>query len=940
MRPLKLSMTAFGPYAGEVTIDFSDFGNHGLYLIYGDTGSGKTMLFDAIAYALFGESSGSRDVRTLRSDFADDETATEVKLIFEHAGKTYTVYRRPQQLLARRRSGGDEASALVSRAAAAELTCGDVTLGNNTRQVNERVVDLLGLNYGQFRQVTMIAQGAFRELLCTDPAEREVVLRKIFGTEELDDFANELMRVAREARDELDRSRAEFDACVKRLDRGIVAVHDRVQRTLDLPNPALAAADCIKAAQAIVDRQQREIEDAEKMRDDAREATVEARIKLRAAQDAMAALEATEEAKRKLTTANAHVSIYKKALDEATERNDREHRSLLTREEELAKSLPRYDELEELRGVARQAQAHSAQLGARRKKLEGERAALESSVAHARVELSVAQDVAGQLEHARAERAEGERQAKRSEEVSNELKSLARERDELAKRAKESQLAQQEAELARHHADELFLSLVADDAAFVASSLSAGKPCPVCGSLEHPKPAVPSNVAPDRSSLTEAREAQRKAEEHLRERQDAYLTLQSTVEERARASMKDVEELVGSSPVESGAASERWAMGKLAELRQTLSDGLVEVIEQENALSKKLAELNELRNTLSENEQKLAAIRKELVALAGSCEVALADAASAQARVDEVASSLRFGSRDEADKERRSLARQRVEMETELTAARAAYQKACSDQASASSVLEERRARLKELNVHEGDEAPGMSKQKKALMLAQRAEQTAEKELRSAQARVNLNTHTIEEMEKISDVLPLRERAVAAAERVSHIARGQASGISRISFERYVLGFYFDQIVICANRRLSVMSAGHYQLVRNSEGEGRGKGGLSLDVIDYSTGKRRPVSSLSGGESFEASLSLALGLSDYAQQRAGGMHLDTVFIDEGFGSLDPESLEQVMHVLSELASGDCLVAIISHVEELEKRIDNRIEVKSSPHGSSAEVVIG
>jgi exonuclease SbcC len=163
---------------------------------------------------------------------------------------------------------------------------------------------------------------------------------------------------------------------------------------------------------------------------------------------------------------------------------------------------------------------------------------------------------------------------------------------------------------------------------------------------------------------------------------------------------------------------------------------------------------------------------------------------------------------------------------------------------------------------------------------------------------------------------------------------------NRISFERYVLGFYFDQIVICANRRLSVMSSGHYQLVRNAEGESRGKGGLSLDVVDYATGKRRPVSSLSGGETFEASLSLALGLSDYAQQRAGGMHLDTVFIDEGFGSLDPDSLEQVMRVLSDLASGDCLVAIISHVEELEKRIEQRIEVKASAEGSSVEVIAG
>jgi exonuclease SbcC len=223
--------------------------------------------------------------------------------------------------------------------------------------------------------------------------------------------------------------------------------------------------------------------------------------------------------------------------------------------------------------------------------------------------------------------------------------------------------------------------------------------------------------------------------------------------------------------------------------------------------------------------------------------------------------------------------------------------------------------------------------------VAQAAEQNADRAVRKAEARVHMNEQVIDEMIDLSRQLPGLERAVVAADRVSRIARGQASGTNRISFERYVLGFYFDQIVICANKRLLVMSNGHYQLVRNAEGESRGKGGLSLDVIDYSTGKRRPVSSLSGGESFEASLSLALGLSDYAQQRAGGMHLDTVFIDEGFGSLDPESLELVMRVLSDLASGDCLVAIISHVEELEKRIQSRIEVKASPNGSNVEVVV-
>lgn len=939
MRPIELKMSAFGPYAGSVDIDFSKFGDHGLYLIYGDTGSGKTMLFDAIAFALFGETSGSRDVRTLRSDFADAETPTEVSLRFEHAGNEYVVTRRPQQMLARRRGGGEDASALVERAASAELTRGDVVLGSNIRQVNEYVIDLLGLSYGQFRQVTMIAQGAFRDLLCTDPAEREVVLRKIFGTESLDRFAAELAQVSRDAHEELDQARHEFDNCIERLDRGIIEVHDKNQRVLSKQNPSLAADDCVHAAQNIVERQRQEIKDAEKARDEAREATVEARIQLRNAEAAANALEATERAKNKLVRANAHAQIFKRALDAANKRYEDQHEELVSRESDISKSLSRYDELEDRKQLAAQAAERSKQLGAQREGLEKARSNLESAVARARVELTVAQDVSGQLERAHAEREELERRARQARETSQSLASLTEERTDLVRMAATVRRLQEEDARARAQADELFMALVADDAAFVASSLRTGEPCPVCGSREHPHPAVPADVAPDRSSLTEARERSKAAEDRLRSSQDEYLSLRAKVDEHSQVCLREARELIGACPQSDAEEAERWARGKIASLRQTLRDQLADQVEKENALQGKLDELDRLREQLAQDEQELGVVRAGLSDLAGSLEIAVVDLASAEARVEEIASSLPYASRDEAKKQLDVTFKQRVELEQELALARASYETAIQDQAAAESVLAERRARLEELGVKEGDKSPRATKEKSALMVAQAAEQNADRAVRKAEARVHMNEQVIDEMIDLSRQLPGLERAVVAADRVSRIARGQASGTNRISFERYVLGFYFDQIVICANKRLLVMSNGHYQLVRNAEGESRGKGGLSLDVIDYSTGKRRPVSSLSGGESFEASLSLALGLSDYAQQRAGGMHLDTVFIDEGFGSLDPESLELVMRVLSDLASGDCLVAIISHVEELEKRIQSRIEVKASPNGSNVEVVV-
>lgn len=942
MRPLELKLSAFGPYAGCVEIDFSRFGDHGLYLIYGDTGSGKTMLFDAIAYALFGESSGSRDVRTLRSDFADADTPTEVSLTFEHAGRTFTVVRRPQQLLARRR-GGEGTGALVSRAAVAELTSGGLTLGSNTRQVNDFIIDLLGLSYGQFRQVTMIAQGAFRDLLCTDPAEREVVLRKIFGTEELDRFAGELANEAREAHERLAQARGQFEGCIARLDRGIVEVHDSVQRVLSRPEPALSAKDCIEAAEAIVERQREEITKAEEAREEAREDTVRARVRLETAERAISALEAAGDARNELVRANAHVTIYAKALSDAQEAYDGQHRTLVARESELMQALPRYDELEQRQQAAEDAAQRSTSLGELRAQREGERARLESSIAHARVELSVSQDVATQLERAMTERDEVERRGQEADKAAATLKELMGDRIRLTTQAAEVERARNAAEAARKEADDLFAALVADDAAFVASSLVEGEPCPVCGSREHPRPAVPTTVAPDRSSLEQARQRQRQEDERLRALQDGYLSLRSAVEERSASCLRDVRELLGDAAMDEGAAhegseAERWATGRIAELRQTLRDLRAEQAERVQALEQKLTALDALRQSLASDEEALASVRKELVSLAGSCEIAAVDAASAQARVDEIASTLPHASRKETQRELTAVQGQRTQIEQELSLARTANEKAAQELAAAKSLLSERLARLEELGVRESDEIPSTTKQRRALMVAQAAERSAEKEVRSAEARVALNQQTIADMREVASTLPGYERMAIAADRVARVARGQLSGGNRISFERYVLGFYFDQIVICANKRLSVMSAGHYQLVRNAEGESRGKGGLSLDVVDYATGKRRPVSSLSGGETFEASLSLALGLSDYAQQRAGGMHLDTVFIDEGFGSLDPDSLEQVMRVLSDLASGDCLVAIISHVEELEKRIEQRIEVKASSEGSSVQVI--
>lgn len=942
MRPLRLELSAFGPYAGTQVIDFSVFGDRGLYLIYGDTGSGKTMLFDAIAYALFGRASGGRDVSTLRSDFADGSTPTYVTLTFEHAGATYEVHRAPQQRLERRRrSSKAGADSLVARAAEATLRQGTAMLANNARQVDAEVSRILGLDYSQFRQVTMIAQGAFRELLNADPTEREAVLRRIFGTEELDRFQDRLLEAARSSTDALGRARDDFAGVVRRFEMGEEATRfDKRVRALSSDAPALDADACLEAARFVVEAQRGTEGTCAQALTQAKRDVSRAHDRVVEAEGAVGAVRDAKAARARLTQAEQQEHDSAERLAKVSADYDGRHKGLVAREAALTSSLPRYDELDRRLGEARDADSRSESLAGNAEALDKQAHDLEEETADLRARISAAGDIAADLERTRAESASVTERARRVKETLEAGTRLEASQADLGPAADAVVAARDNAAAARQTADEVFAALVRNDAAFVASQLVDGEPCPVCGSREHPHPAQASAEAPDASTLGEARGVQREAEELLESCEHRYLQLRTSVSEQTRAFLVQARALVEvpDATGEQGDGLAARVMGDLSSLGKELADrGRALGIREEEQAGKQ-RQVEGYRERLKTSEQRLGKVRAELTGARSDAEEAARDAARSKALADETRRALEFSSKEEATAELASVRSKLTSLESALDDARSAHDKAAQDVAANQGLLEARQARLEELGVQEGAAEDRLSKLKEESVRVQATQRHAERALREAYARRSKNEGLLSELEGLAVKLPDLERTAKAASLLSDIARGRGAQTNHVSFERYVLGFYFDQVITCANRRLTIMSNGHYELVRNTEGESRGKGGLSLDVIDYATGKRRPVSSLSGGETFEASLSLALGLSDYAQQQAGGMHLDTVFIDEGFGSLDPESLELVMQVLADLASGDCLVGIISHVEELEKRIDRRIEVTASPSGSSVRVV--
>lgn len=934
MRPLTLELSAFGPYAGQEAIDFSVFGDRGLYLIYGDTGSGKTMLFDAIAYALFGRASGGRAVSTLRSDFADASTPTYVTLTFSHAGATYVAHRAP---------GSDKGG---------DATEGEATLSSDGRVIAEgaRAVDaevsrLLGLDFNQFRQVTMIAQGAFRELLNADPGEREGVLRRIFGTESVARFQDVLLQDARQAEDALADARAGFNDVVRRVELDDDSPIGREGRILSADDPSQDAGSTVDAVRSVVEAQRayegacaQRVSEADKQVTATHDRVVEA-------EDAVAAAREAKAARARLAEAARREQDTAERLSQVSAGYDQRHRDLLAREAQLAGSLPRYDELTQRDAEAEEARERSEALTASVERLQAEQGELEESIADLRAHIAADAEVASELERVRAEQTQVSGQAERVGRLLADAASLDARRAGLAPAAEAVTKARANARSARETADEVFEALVQDDAAFVASRLVEGQPCPVCGSLEHPHPASSSTDAPQSSTWEDARDLQREAEELLSRCERRYLELRAGVEEQGRILVSRAAGIVGVTKVGKDVSLEGLldAVGSAVSAldgRRGELDGRGRALAiRERELAGKKEQDDEYARRLQAAETELASTRGRLADANADVESAVAEAARTKALADETRRSMEFPSRDAAAEALTQVRDELSALEGRFSDARAAHEKAAQDVAAAQGLLEAREARLEQLGVTEVAADDRLSKLKEDSIKAVALQRHARRASREAYARRAKNEGLLAELEQAAGTLPTLERQAQAAQTLADVAQGEGERPSHLTFERYVLGFYFDQVISCANRRLTVMSGGHYELVRDvDEGDG-GQGGLSLDVIDHATGKRRPVSSLSGGETFEASLSLALGLSDYAQQRAGGMHLDTMFIDEGFGSLDPESLEQVMEVLEDLASGDCLVGIISHVEELRKRIDQRIEVTAGPRGSSVHVVV-
>lgn len=871
MKPLKLTMRAFGPYAGETVIDFEKLQGRHLFLICGPTGAGKTTILDAMCYALYGKTSGDRTGEKMRSDYADSSERTEVVFDFMLGDKTYRATRSPAQMVDKKRGSGQTLAAM--QASLSELEDGK-EINTLRTGIEEAAGKLIGLNADQFCQVILLPQGDFRKLLVAKADEREAILKQLFKTQRFSDFKDRL-------KDRLD-----------------AKVREKMEKQ--------TREDQILSSSGATDEKQlsQMVEEAGK--------------ELKEAQDIVKSREKESnefrEVYQKETALMGHFTELEKALKQDAALKNEEGRmkemeaslSLIRSARELAPYFVQLD------GITREGKQEAV-------KLKTARADMET---YARLNETLEKRIQ-ELDAMKEKREEERKTALKMQDLvpkaklygaavqalKNAKNALSRAEEETKRRQAAAEAARKARDEQKEKADAVRKSYIDGQAFLLAEGLEDGVPCPVCGAIHHPAPARGGDHVAKAEDVERAQKEYERASAAYDRANDAkekhstgaYAKAMSD-HAKADAQMKTLEEI-----------PEAYRDPKYLEAESTrlLTDIRKWEQDKETAaaqLRKAGADLSASQATCRNAEER----REELVKKYRETESVLKEASDKAG----------FQSLDECKE----------------------WYKKKDTEESVRKTLEQYRADRKSTEERiKAEEQETAGKERPDMLALNEKSKALQDQLKKASERAAALKERTETLQKaVSDARAI-EKELEDLRKEEGLIRGlydlTSGKKTRITLERYVLGTLLDDVANAANLRLLSMSRRRYSLHRMTDESGLGKGGLSLEVSDSFTGRSRPANTLSGGETFLASLSLALGLADVVQSRQGGVRLDTMFIDEGFGTLDPDSLNSAMNTLIDLQNTGRMVGIISHVPELEERIDARLRVTPAEKGSKAEFEI-
>lgn len=871
MKPLKLTMRAFGPYAGETVIDFEKLQGRHLFLICGPTGAGKTTILDAMCYALYGKTSGDRTGEKMRSDYADSSERTEVIFDFMLGDKTYRATRSPAQMVDKKRGSGQTLAAM--QASLSELEDGK-EINTLRTGIEEAAGKLIGLNADQFCQVILLPQGDFRKLLVAKADEREAILKQLFKTQRFSDFKDRLKdRLDAKVREKMEKQTRE----------------DQILST--------AGATDEKQLSQMVEEAGKELKEAQDI--------VKSREK-----------ESNEfrEVYQKETALMGHFTELDKALKQDAALKNEEgcmkemeaSLSLIRSARELAPYFVQLD------GITREGKQEAV-------KLKTAKADMET---YSKLNETLEKRIQ-ELDAMKEKREEERKTALKMQDLVPKatlygaaVQALKNTKNALSRAEEETKRLQAAAEAARkardeqkEKADAVRKSYIEGQAFLLAEGLEDGVPCPVCGAIHHPAPARGGD------NVAKAEDVERAQKEYERA---------SAAYDRANDA-KEKHSTGAYAKAVSDHAKADAQMKTLEEIPEAYRDP--KFLEMESTRL-----LTDIRKWEQDKETAAAQLRK-----------AGADLSASQAACRN------------AEERREELVKKYRETESVLKEAsdKAGFQsldeckewyKKKDTEESVRKTLEQYRADRKSTEERiKAEEQATAGKERPDMLALNEKSKALQDQLKKASERAAALKERTETLQKaVSDARAI-EKELEDLRKEEGLIRGlydlTSGKKTRITLERYVLGTLLDDVANAANLRLLSMSRRRYSLHRMTDESGLGKGGLSLEVSDSFTGRSRPANTLSGGETFLASLSLALGLADVVQSRQGGVRLDTMFIDEGFGTLDPDSLNSAMNTLIDLQNTGRMVGIISHVPELEERIDARLRVTPAEKGSKAEFEI-
>lgn len=878
MKPIQLVLSAFGPYVERTVIDFSALGEEGLFLIAGDTGAGKTTIFDAISFALYGEASGGKEKRkskSFHSDYVSDQTETYVELTFRHRGETWWIRRNLEyQRPAKKKKDGMETT--TRQAADAQMRNEDT--GEEILRmddVNRRVRELLGLTQDQFTQTVMIAQGDFLKILTASSDDRKKLFRDLFHTNLYVDLQSRLQEKNRACADEQ-----------KALEQVILSAEGKIDPEAEFAEREILLSYCgqIQHTDALCALLARLIEQE-------KAAQEQARAQKKEAADQIGALIAavTEggrvnrdfadwESKRArlaaLTAGQGEIDAQRAALAAARRAQQLETDEALMRRTRRDMDAQR-TALSDAQAALEQAEKALPEAETRMKEAESRGGEIHALLAQAK-QMEDCLPVLGEVERLKA--------------------ALDTQKRELQRLTADSSRAQAAYTAAQN-------SYYLSQAGLLARELKAGQPCPVCGSTAHPCPAQITPETVTRQALEQAAKRRETAE---KAQSDAATRLAAN-----RAALDEREDRLRALKIGADETRQRLA-ARIDAAHQAAADRQREIDAARSTYQALDKRKTAAQSAVDAAQKQLAALEKDLRAQTEAFEQKRA----AHGFEDEA--SYRLAKRTNADIERldreirnydeqkRTLAAQTHELEDKLS----------GRQRTDLAALQNRRAAAL-------DRQAKAENAEKAMVRKLTLHESAEREIRQANAAIQ---------KKRGKWQIIQELYTCCA----GIAAGNPR--AKLTFEAYVQQYYFRFVVAAANKRLTRLTDGMFTLRVMREAANRvSQSGLDLEVLDRSTGQARDVSTLSGGESFLASLALALGLSDAVQSQSGQIRMDAMFIDEGFGSLDENALRSSIDVLLELADGKRLIGIISHVQELEERIDKQIVVTKTPNGSTVRM---